>query len=42
MADTCRVVIVGAGLVGSLAAIYMARLGHEVVVYERRPGTAMD
>ncbi len=29
--------IVGAGLVGSLWAIYMARLGYQVNVYERRP-----
>jgi len=32
-----RVVIIGAGLAGSLMAIYLARRGHEVEVYERRP-----
>lgn len=32
-----KVVIVGAGLVGSLQAIYMAKKGFEVEVYERRP-----
>src|SRR5687768_11134764 len=32
-----RVTIAGAGLVGSLAAIYLARKGFEVEVYERRP-----
>lgn len=36
--EQTKVVIVGAGLVGSMAAIYMARLGYEVVVYEKRPG----
>ena len=36
--DRERVVIVGAGLVGALAAIYMARLGYQVDVYEKRPG----
>ncbi|HEU4422926.1 MAG TPA: NAD(P)/FAD-dependent oxidoreductase [Pilimelia sp.] len=30
-------VIVGAGLAGSLAAAYLARRGHAVAVYERRP-----
>ncbi|MFT7344467.1 MAG: kynurenine 3-monooxygenase [Lentimonas sp.] len=32
-----KVAIVGAGLVGSLHAILMAKLGYEVKVYERRP-----
>ncbi|MBL4707721.1 MAG: FAD-dependent monooxygenase [Flavobacteriales bacterium] len=32
-----KVIIVGAGLVGSLQAIYMAKKGFEVEVYERRP-----
>lgn len=36
--DGERVVIVGAGLVGALAAIYMARLGYRVDVYDKRPG----
>ncbi|MFM7671103.1 MAG: FAD-dependent oxidoreductase [Bacteroidota bacterium] len=31
-----KVIIVGAGLVGSLLAVYMRRRGHEVSVYERR------
>ncbi len=31
-----RVVIVGAGLAGSLASIYLARMGFRVSVYERR------
>src|SRR5262245_13724827 len=29
--------IIGAGLVGSLLSIFLARLGHRVTVYERRP-----
>ena len=29
--------ILGAGLAGSLAAIYLTRRGHDVTVYERRP-----
>ncbi|NIL63149.1 FAD-dependent oxidoreductase [Salinispora arenicola] len=32
-----RVVVVGAGLAGSLAALYLARQGHEVDIFERRP-----
>lgn len=32
-----KVIIVGAGLVGSLQAIYMAKKGFQVEVYERRP-----
>lgn len=32
-----KIVIVGAGLVGSLHAIMMARKGYQVEVYERRP-----
>ncbi|PJF16851.1 Kynurenine 3-monooxygenase [Paramicrosporidium saccamoebae] len=42
MTEQNKVVIVGAGLVGSLAAIYMARLGHNVVVYEKRPGRSIN
>lgn len=32
-----KIIIVGAGLVGSLLAIYMARRGYQVMVYEKRP-----
>ncbi|MBX3364934.1 MAG: FAD-dependent monooxygenase [Phycisphaeraceae bacterium] len=32
-----RILIVGAGLAGSLLAVYLARAGHEVHIYERRP-----
>ena len=31
-----KITIVGAGLVGSLEAIYIAKRGHNVSVYERR------
>src|SRR5687767_6836138 len=32
-----HIVIVGGGLVGSLAACYLSKRGHKVSVYERRP-----
>jgi kynurenine 3-monooxygenase len=32
-----RVIIVGAGLVGSLWAVYLAKAGYMVTIYERRP-----
>ena len=32
-----KTTIIGAGLVGSLLAIYLRRRGYEVSVYERRP-----
>ena len=32
-----KIVIVGSGLVGSLLAIYLRRLGHTVTVFDRRP-----
>jgi kynurenine 3-monooxygenase len=35
--ETKRIIIVGAGLVGSMLAIYLRQRGHQVVVYERRP-----
>lgn len=33
-----KVVVVGAGPVGALAALYAAHRGHEVVLYELRSG----
>ena len=33
-----KIVVVGAGPVGSLAALYAAQRAHEVDVYELRPG----
>lgn len=40
MADT-KIVVVGAGPVGSLAALYAAKRGHQVEVYELRPGKCL-
>lgn len=37
MMESKNVTIAGAGLVGSLLACYMAKKGHNVKVYERRP-----
>ena len=31
-----KVIIVGAGLVGSLWAIYLSNAGYKVIIYERR------
>jgi kynurenine 3-monooxygenase len=38
MGDTEKVVVVGAGPVGSLAALYAASRGHAVEIYELRNG----
>ena len=35
--SSSNIAIVGAGLVGSMLAMYMAKQGHQVDVYERRP-----
>ncbi|MGB8194686.1 MAG: NAD(P)/FAD-dependent oxidoreductase, partial [Chitinophagaceae bacterium] len=35
--DQKNIVIIGAGLVGSLLGIYLAKRGHSVKIYERRP-----
>ncbi len=32
-----NIAIIGSGLVGSLLAIYLKRLGHEITVFDRRP-----
>ena len=37
MAKKEKVAIIGAGLVGSLWAVYMSKAGYEVIIYERRP-----
>lgn len=36
MKESKNIAVVGAGLVGSLVSIYLARRGHHVTVYERR------
>lgn len=41
MADT-KIVVVGAGPVGSLAALYAAKRGYQVEVYELRPGKCLQ
>lgn len=38
-ANPLKVVVVGAGPVGALAALYAAKRGHQVDVYELREGT---
>ena len=37
MSDAAPVSVVGAGPAGALMATYLARQGHDVVVYESRP-----
>ena len=37
MGSQKNIIIVGAGLVGSLLGIYLVRRGHKVSIYERRP-----
>lgn len=37
-----KIVIVGAGPVGSLAALYAAQRGYQVELYELRPGMQGD
>ena len=32
-----RITLVGGGLAGSLASVYLAKRGYEVNIYERRP-----
>jgi kynurenine 3-monooxygenase len=38
MSSKQKVVVVGAGPVGSLAALYAAQRGHDVEIYELRSG----
>ena len=37
MSTQKNITVVGAGLVGSLVSIYLAKRGYKVDVYERRP-----
>lgn len=37
MAQQKEIAVMGAGLVGSLLSVYLAKEGHKVTVYERRP-----
>ena len=37
-----RIVILGAGVIGTTAAYYLAKDGHEVTVLDRQPGPALE
>lgn len=37
-----KVLVLGAGVVGTACAHYLSRLGHEVTVVDRRPGAALE
>ncbi|MFO1219392.1 MAG: D-amino acid dehydrogenase [Burkholderiaceae bacterium] len=37
-----RIVILGSGVIGTTAAYYLAKAGHEVTVVERQPGPALE
>ena len=37
-----RIVILGAGVIGTTAAYYLAKDGHEVIVLDRQPGPALE
>jgi D-amino-acid dehydrogenase len=37
-----KITILGAGVIGTTAAYYLARAGHEVTVLERQPGPALE
>lgn len=39
MSSNTKVIVVGAGPVGSLAALYAAQRGYDVEIYELRNGT---
>jgi D-amino-acid dehydrogenase len=42
MKRTMRIAILGSGVIGTTAAYYLARAGHEVTVVERQSGPAME
>ena len=37
-----RVMVLGAGVIGTSSAYYLAKSGHEVVVVDRRSGAALE
>jgi len=37
-----KILILGAGVIGTTAAYYLAKAGHEVVVLDRQPGPALE
>lgn len=42
MKESDKIIVVGAGLCGSLLAIRLAQLGYEVALYEKRPDLRVD
>ena len=36
-----KVLVLGAGVIGTTTAYYLARAGHEVTVVDRQPGPAL-
>lgn len=37
-----RIAVLGAGVIGTATAYYLAKAGHEVTVYDRQPGPALE
>ena len=37
-----KIIVLGAGVVGTTSAYYLAQQGHEVTVFERHSGAAQD
>ncbi len=37
-----RIAVLGAGVIGTTTAYYLAKAGHEVTVYDRQPGPALE
>ncbi len=37
-----RIIVLGAGVVGTSSAYYLARAGHEVIVLDRQPGAGLE
>jgi len=37
-----KVIILGAGVIGTASAYFLAKAGHEVTVIERQPGAALE
>lgn len=37
-----RVLVLGSGVIGTTAAYYLAKAGHEVTVVDRQPGPAQE
>ena len=37
-----RVIVLGAGVIGTTSAWYLARAGHEVTVVDRQPEAALE